>query len=328
MTCFACGRSGSVVYRNLKDRSRCVPGNWTMLGCFDCGHWWLDPFPRRQEVAQFYTASYYTHQRPDSESRIQNWRERLRLAVLASVPGYEQLGRGNRLCSAGKLLSRLPSVRNMAECGLMLLSDREKGALLDIGCGSGRFLEVMHRAGWAVSGVDPDADAIRTAQARGLPTVHSELKNAGVPDGCYDAVTLSHVIEHAIDPLQLLKECRRRLKEGGVVVLSTPNPLSWGHRIFCSAWNHLDAPRHLHLFSPALIVKMLVTAGFRNVSVQTVAKSALPTFTSSVRLSFAGVFKPLLPLTILSAIVFQYAQHACLANSKNIGEEIFATGVN
>jgi 2-polyprenyl-3-methyl-5-hydroxy-6-metoxy-1,4-benzoquinol methylase len=330
MTCFLCSRPGVAIYSNMQDRDCCAPGSWAVLQCSHCGHWWLDPFPSPEDVTRFYTSSYYTHRRPEALSGIQNVRERLRLAVLASFPGYEELGRGNPWQYAGKLLSLLPGVRSMAECGLMLLSNREKGALLDIGCGSGRFLEVMQRAGWSVAGVDPDADAIRTAETRpGLRAVHGELEDADLPTGCYDAVTLSHVIEHSLDPLHLLKESRKRLREGGLVVLSTPNPCSWGHSIFRGAWNALDVPRHLHLFSPVLIAKLLAKAGFGNVSVQTVAKSALPMWVSSVnRLFAARVAKPLVPLTLLSGLAFQYAELACLPLSRNIGEEIFAAGVN
>jgi 2-polyprenyl-3-methyl-5-hydroxy-6-metoxy-1,4-benzoquinol methylase len=330
MTCFLCGRPGVTIYRDMQDCSCRVPGIWKMLRCSPCEHWWLEPFPSREEASQFYAATYYTHRRPQESGGLQSLRERLRLAVLASVPGYEELGRGNRLRRAGKLLSLLPGIRSMAECGLMLLSHRQKGSLLDVGCGSGRFLDVMHRAGWSVTGVDPDAGAIAAAETRsGLRTVHGELENADLPTGCYDAVTLSHVIEHSLDPAQLLKECRKRLREGGVLVLSTPNPSSWGHAIFRGDWNTLDVPRHLNLFSPAPIARMLEAAGFRNVSVRTVAKSALPIWTSSVRrLSFAGTAKSLVPLAVLSGIAFQCAELACLPFWNQIGEEIFAIGVN
>ena len=58
----------------------------------------------------------------------------------------------------------------------------------------------------------------------------------------FDAVTMSHVIEHVPDPVAFLDKCRRVLRPGGRLVLSTPNVRSLGHKRFRQSWRGLEPP--------------------------------------------------------------------------------------
>jgi SAM-dependent methyltransferase len=84
----------------------------------------------------------------------------------------------------------------------------------------------------------------------------------------FDAVTLHHVIEHVPDPARTLNECRRVLKRGGRLVVSTPNAASLGHREFGQDWRGLETPRHLHVFSMNAMHRILRTAGFEAITIQ------------------------------------------------------------
>src|SRR5208283_4697550 len=113
------------------------------------------------------------------------------------------------------------------------------------GCGDGRFLALMRDAGWDVYGIEPDPVAAKVAQRElGTSVTVGALEDAGFPDEAFDAVTLSHVIEHVHDPVALLAECRRVLKPDGSVVIVTPNIRSLGHQKFQSLWRGLEPPRH------------------------------------------------------------------------------------
>ena len=73
------------------------------------------------------------------------------------------------------------------------------------------------------------------------------------PADSFDAVIMSHVIEHVPQPRELLAECARLLKLGGRLVMLTPNAESFGLDYYGRCWRGLEPPRHLQIFSqPAL----------------------------------------------------------------------------
>src|SRR5258708_36641931 len=98
----------------------------------------------------------------------------------------------------------------------------------------------MRRLGGDAEGVDVDPLAVENARARGLPVRLGDLAAQRYPADHFDAIYMSHVIEHVHDPVALLSECRRVLKVGGRLVALTPNVESWGHRRFQRAWAPLD----------------------------------------------------------------------------------------
>lgn len=102
----------------------------------------------------------------------------------------------------------------------------------------------------------------------GLQVITGELENVKFPDGYFDVITLIHVLEHLRDPVGTLREVCRILKKGGIVIMAVPNIRSLAGFLFQSYWFHLDAPRHLHHFSPASLRRLLCKAdGIRPVRV-------------------------------------------------------------
>ena len=100
----------------------------------------------------------------------------------------------------------------------------DRGRLLDVGSGNGLFLHQMKRLGGAVAGVELDGRAASVARAKfGLEVFEGPLEEATFPDEYFDAITMNHVIEHVLDPVGLLKECRRVLRPGGKLVVTTLN---------------------------------------------------------------------------------------------------------
>jgi SAM-dependent methyltransferase len=143
-----------------------------------------------------------------------------------------------------------------------------RGKLLDVGCGTGTFLRFARDAGWQCFGVEPDADAVWTAQAGGATILGSQLAELrGTYAGCFDVVTLSHVIEHVHDPRAVLRDCWSVLKAGGFLWIETPNVDSIGFETYRGAWRGLEPPRHLILFGSESLTGCLSSAGFERIRV-------------------------------------------------------------
>jgi SAM-dependent methyltransferase len=96
--------------------------------------------------------------------------------------------------------------------------------LLEIGCGFGFGLDIARRVlGWEVQGYDPSPFAAAGRELLGLPITSAYFTPEAAADDAWDVVLASEVLEHLDDPVGLLRNLRRSLKPGGVLVLTTPD---------------------------------------------------------------------------------------------------------
>jgi len=135
-----------------------------------------------------------------------------------------------------------------------------------VGCGSGHWLGQAAAAGWDGCGVDTDPVAVTKARAAGLDVRLGPIE-AWSDDPCsFDAVTISHVIEHVSDPAALLKQAFLLLRPGGSLYIDTPNIDAPTHSEFGRSWRGLEAPRHLVLFSERCLIGLLTQQGFVDIA--------------------------------------------------------------
>lgn len=254
--CYLCGSDGKLLYKGLVDRLFEAPGKWDLVKCANpqCGLVWLNPMPLEDEIGKVYL-DYFTH-----HSCSENPKNIEKLVWLNAWRIYRAL-----LC----LTWIRPERRHRSR---MYLDTISPGRLLDVGCGNGQFLALMHSEGWQVEGqeLDPVA-AERALKTHGMRIRVGKLEDIGYPDDSFDAVVMSHVIEHVRDPIAILKECLRILKPRGMFVAITPNVNGLGHRYFKSCYRDLDPPRHLYLFTQKTLKHVGKKAGFTNCRVQTSA---------------------------------------------------------
>jgi len=270
--CPVCGSADrTLLYEGLTDRVFfCAHGVWTLQRCRECRSAYLDPRPTRETIGLAYSR-YYTHAAGDRGSvHGLSWMGRLRRAV---GNGYLN-GRYGTDFRPASLLGRLavtmvPGKRVQLDAQARNLPSAWPGAaLLDVGCGNGDFLDFARRAGWQVTGVDPDPKAAETAWSRGLDVRLGGIEVLDGSGAIFDVVTLSHVIEHAHEPLQMLRACQRLLRRGGFLWLETPNLDSIGHRVYGPNWRGLEPPRHFVLFTWGSLVRALEAAGFARIEPQ------------------------------------------------------------
>jgi 2-polyprenyl-3-methyl-5-hydroxy-6-metoxy-1,4-benzoquinol methylase len=192
--------------------------------------------------------------------RLEDARERLRRGYLNSRYGYS-LHHASRFGAA--VLPLFPKRRwNAALMVRGLPKPPGRPRLLDVGFGDASFLRFMDAAGWDAAGLEVDQAAVSAARSAGLQVAVGTLEDALYEPESFDAITLSHVIEHLHDPVGSLQACFRLLRGNGVLWLATPNLDSPGHRRFGRHWFGLDPPRHLVLFDLRTIDQTLRKAGF------------------------------------------------------------------
>lgn len=141
----------------------------------------------------------------------------------------------------------------------------QRGRLLDIGCGDGRFVHYMAAHGWEAVGFDisPIARALARQQANDrVRILGGRLTDHHLPERSFDLITLWQVLEHIGEPLPLLRHLARLLKPGGLIVIAVPNLDSVQAKMTGAYWWGLDVPRHLTHYAPGPLRRVLTAAGF------------------------------------------------------------------
>jgi SAM-dependent methyltransferase len=158
---------------------------YQVVRCSDCGLVYVDPTPDAGELFRHYNQDYYAEWiSSQREKRKRMWARRLK--------GIERM--------------------------------TKKGAILDVGCGEGLFLELAQQNGWRVYGTDVSAYAAEFASKRlGQDLFCGEIGAAGFNAQSFDVITFWHVLEHTTSPMRTLQEVRNLLKPGGLLVLAVPN---------------------------------------------------------------------------------------------------------
>lgn len=197
-----------------------------------CGLVFVTPRPDRAAIHENYSEEYYRPWEEQGELRSKIWERRMaRLEALLPKPGR----------------------------------------LLDVGCGTGVFLQLARQRGWEVAGTEFSDFACKNAEAGGFPIVQGEVWEARFPENSFDAITCWHVLEHAADPRRLLEECHRIVRPGGWLFVATPNLhdyffqsvylITRGHRP-CLYEPH-ERELHLYMFSHLTLRKLVSAARFQ-----------------------------------------------------------------
>jgi len=139
----------------------------------------------------------------------------------------------------------------------------ERKRLLEIGCGTGCFLDEARRAGWECEGVEVSEYAAERARLRGLNVLCRPIEELALPNEAFDAVVLWDVIEHVRDPAGVIGLAGAALRGGGILALSTGDLTSLCARFCGPSWHLFNLPEHLFFFSPRSLELLLTQAGCR-----------------------------------------------------------------
>jgi len=166
----------------------------------------------------------------------------------------------------------LSMARKKFQYGLDLIKEYipQKGNLLDVGCGPGVFLEEARERGWHVCGVEFNSWCVQHLREMSIEVIDVPIEQAKLPDDFYQCVTLWTVLEHIVDPENLLKDIHRILAPGGVILILVPNIDSLANRILHERSTTFAGEAHVNLFNAATLARLFAKVEFELIECETV----------------------------------------------------------
>ncbi len=129
--------------------------------------------------------------------------------------------------------------------------------LLDIGCGTGDFLQTAKANHWQISGIEPNEKAREIANNKTDDSIFETEQLHKFKPQSFDVITLWHVLEHLPKLEDHISIFKTLLKPNGVLVIAVPNYKSYDANYYKNFWAAYDVPRHLWHFSKTSISKLV-----------------------------------------------------------------------
>ncbi len=211
--------------------------------CIHCGCVQIQEPP--VNLAQYYPDNYYSFRKQGAVTRFLK-----RCWARYSYDGSNLLGR-----MAAVLMGKNEAVESVARAGIKL-----DAAILDVGCGSGDLLRLLHSLGFSnLTGVDPFLEADLTTP-EGIRIWKKDLAQLA---GEFDVIMLHHSFEHMTTPVEILANIARLLKPGGLAIIRVPVAGSFAWKHYGVNWVQLDPPRHIFLPSVKSIQWLATHSGLQ-----------------------------------------------------------------
>lgn len=227
--------SFDVVTTAMRDWEYGVPGEWSYYRCQNCELVQIHPFPTIEDLVRAYEVDYHGH----VESKNKG-------------PVYHLLYQLNEFLLSRSLRKVVPS----------------DASVLDIGCGTGAFLERLGRLGARqLTGIDFSPAAVAQLGDKGIAGFQGTFQEYDAEDRSFDLVIMNNYLEHTIDlPLEL-KKARRLLVQEGRIWGEVPNFRSMDRWLSGRYWGGNHVPRHTFQFEPKTLRNLMEEAGFREIEI-------------------------------------------------------------
>ncbi len=228
--CMVCGSTNLKTAFKVKDHS--ISGAFfPLVDCLDCGLRFTQNAPDAASIGPYYQSENYI-----SHSNTKK-------------------GMVNQLYHTARewMLKRK---RNLIE------KEVKGKKVLDVGSGTGYFLNHLKQHGFETLGVEVDEGARQFARDQfHLDVRPTEDLAEGRIVGTFDAITLWHVLEHLHDPHTYLERIFNLLEAEGVLIIAVPNFSSLDAEHYGAEWAAYDVPRHLWHFKPETLERLLSDKG-------------------------------------------------------------------
>jgi SAM-dependent methyltransferase len=232
--CILCGQKG--INDPFAGALLSLSAPFFILKCQTCHLRWLNPRPTSATYEKIYREIYYSEAVTPEEYSV---------LVAERTPIFSQ---------------RLDRILRLTGPG---------AKLLDVGAAKGDFVAMARELGMVADGLEPSDWARGEAlREHGISLKTGDMLD--VPSNHYDVVHLNHVFEHLLDPIRLLVQVRRILRDRGLLVIEVPqqftNIVELRHRIVGKNNQKpfsLYSIHHPFFYTPQSLKKMFVLAGFR-----------------------------------------------------------------
>ena len=179
---------------------------------------------------------------------------------MAEEPEQEEFYREHNRAGTRPTRRYLTSMLSRAACALEFLDGNLKGGMrhLDVGCAEGTLLGLTRSHGLEVQGLELDLNFSRFArEVRHLDVLPMTLEAAPLAPDSFDLISLVHVVEHLVHPVEILGIARQLLRSGGLLYVEVPNlqqPLP--------GLRHFFRPKHNFYFTANTLRAVASKAGF------------------------------------------------------------------
>jgi SAM-dependent methyltransferase len=223
--------------KNLEKKLSCTDHTaskekFTIVSCETCDFTFTNPRPKDESLGDYYKSDMYISHTNNSKGMF-NWM-------------YQTI----RKYAIGTKLTLLKSVTT---CGFHL----------DVGCGTGEFLNACQQAGFKAKGIEPSKLARDQAVNNYSLSVSEDTNLEQFKDDKFDSISMWHVLEHVPSLIKTITEFQRILNKNGKVIIAVPNHKSWDANYYQEYWAAWDVPIHLWHFSKQTIELLFNKNGFK-----------------------------------------------------------------
>ena len=229
--CPVCGHNHFKDFKTCKDYT-VSKELFNIVSCESCGFKFTNPRPTQETIGAYYKSEEYVSHTNSKKGIINT---------------IYQIVRKRTLKEKVSLINSL--VPN-------------KGKILDMGCGTGFFLQACKNDGWKISGIEPDEDARKLAKQNTDSVINADIFCCYDELDAFDIVTTWHVVEHIHKLNESIAKVNQVLKSGGIFIIAVPNPGSKDAEMYQENWAAYDVPRHLYHFNQSSINQLLQKHNF------------------------------------------------------------------
>lgn len=228
--CPICGAQGIGEFLRTKDYF--LSGEeFTISQCHACGFRFTNPRPEAHTLGKYYESKAYISHSDTKEGLFSSVYQRVRKYTL-----------GRKF----KLVSKY----------------HRSGTILDIGCATGHFLNLMAQQGWRTAGIEPDEKTRDRAISEFGLQVFPEAQLEAFEKASFDVITMWHVLEHVSELNKRVEQIKKILKPGGTLIIALPNCDAYDAKKYGAFWAGYDLPRHLYHFTPTDVSLLFGNFGF------------------------------------------------------------------
>jgi len=238
-----CGSKDSTFLFDARDLLHGIRGTFSYVRCSECGLVYMNPQVVPEDVGKLYPPDYAPHSTTAKGSAARSLYNHLtRIPVIA------------------QFIRWLTNVKITNDIYSQL---DQNSRILDIGCGAGAFLNrVKIEKGCKVHGIDISEAAVKSAKdSFGLNIFKGTITEAPFEDGSFDVITAWWYLEHIPDPNTTAARISSLLRPNGHCIIGVPNFNSFNAKFFKDRWYHLDCPRHLCIWTPSAMKRLLEQHG-------------------------------------------------------------------